>query len=159
VTGSDASILKLPNYPKPRTDQAKLTILYTPAADPDAIRTVGVPEFERFASEFTAAGFADADLRDGWAIITHDALRMASEAIRRAALSGLPSKETVRFQINRAARERNQVRGAQGPFRLHPETGDADGLKVPVIEVSPEWMFTIKAVCGIDNTRSPVMQC
>lgn len=159
VTGSDASILKRPGYPEPRPDQAKLSVLYTPAADPDALRTAGVPEFETFAAAFTGAGFAEADLRDGWAIITHDALRMTSEAIRRAAPSGLPSRETVRFQINRTARERNQVRGAQGPFRLHPETGDADGLHVPVIEVSSEWTFTIKAVCGIDSTHNPVVQC
>jgi hypothetical protein len=151
ISGSDASVLRAREdlRPNDRDENAKTVILYTPLVDPDALRQDGVKEFEQLAGQFEQMGFGTADLADGWAVITHDAMLAAADAISRAAAGRggeLPSRTDVRFEVGRTDRERNQVRGAGGTFTLDAETGNAVGRRLPVIEVDENWSFTVKGI-------------
>lgn len=151
ISGSDASILRTRDDLRPngREENARTAILYTPLVDPEALRMDGVGEFEQLSTRFERLGFDAADLADGWAVITHDALLAASDAVNRAAAGKdgeLPSAPDVRFEIERTDRERNQVRGAGGTFTLDAETGNVVGRRLPVIEVDENWSFTVKGI-------------
>jgi ABC-type branched-subunit amino acid transport system substrate-binding protein len=151
ISGSDASVLRTREDLRPNSqdDNARTVILYTPLADPDALRQDGVTEFEQLSNSFEELGFSTTDLADGWAVITHDALLAASDAVGRAAAGRggeLPSRTDVRFEIGRTDRERNQVRGAGGTFTLDAETGNVVGRRLPVIEVDENWSFTVKGI-------------
>lgn len=94
-------------------------------------------------------GFEAADLADGWAVITHDGMLAATDAITRAGAGSdgeLPSSTDVRFELGRSDRDRNQVRGASGTFTLDAETGNVVGRRLPVVEVDQNWTFTVKGI-------------
>jgi ABC-type branched-subunit amino acid transport system substrate-binding protein len=151
VSGSDASVLRARDDLKPnsRDDNAPTVIVYTPLVDPDALRQDGVAEFDQLAAQFAELGFGAADLADGWAVITHDGVLAATEAVGRAAAGRggeLPSNTDVRFELGRTDRERNQVRGASGTFTLDAETGNVVGRRLPVVEVDQNWTFTVKGI-------------
>lgn len=155
VSGSDASVLRTRNDLKPNASEnnAKTAIFYTPAADPEALRRDGVEEIGQLLTQFGRQDFGEADLADGWAIITYDAMLAASNAVGRAAAARdsneLPTRQEVRFELERTDRERNQVRGAGGTFTLDAETGDVVGRRLPVVEVDQNWTFRIKGIYDV----------
>jgi ABC-type branched-subunit amino acid transport system substrate-binding protein len=159
VSGSDASVLRTQGDLKPKANEnnAKTAILYTPAADPEALRQDGVEEAEQLSTQFERLSFDATDLADGWAILTFDGMLAATNAVGRAAAARgggeLPTRQEVRFELERTDRERNQVRGAGGTFTLDAETGNVIGRRLPVIEVDQSWRFTIKGIYDVGPPR------
>ncbi|MBP2335782.1 DNA polymerase III delta prime subunit [Saccharothrix coeruleofusca] len=153
VTGSDASMLRTRPDLRPREDQPDLAVVYTPHVDPDAARRMGITEFDRLTAEFERLGFDTADLADGWGVMMHDAMLATTEAISRSAIGAkpgeLPTRQGVRAALERSDRERNQVLGAGGAFTLDATTGNAVGRRLPVIEVSPDGAFHVKAIMPV----------
>ncbi|MGK5741348.1 hypothetical protein [Micromonospora sp. URMC 103] len=150
VTGSDASVLRTRPDLLPQGEQPKLSIIYTPHVDPDAARQMGITEFDQLTAEFERLGFDTIDLADGWSVMMHDAMLALSEAISRTANGlkpgELPTRQSVRSELARSDRERNQVHGAGGTFTLDATTGNAVGRRLPIIEVTPTGEFQIKAI-------------
>ncbi|WP_133901429.1 hypothetical protein [Actinophytocola oryzae] len=151
ISGSDASVLRTREDLRPNSQDrdADTVILYTPLVDPDALRQDGVVEFEQLTAQFEDLAFGTADLADGWAVITHDGVLAATEAIDRAGAGSdgrLPSRTDVRFELGRTDRDRNQVRGAGGTFTMDPATGNVVGRRLPVVEVDQSWDFTVRGI-------------
>ncbi|MEU2614815.1 hypothetical protein ABZ570_24995 [Micromonospora sp. NPDC007271] len=150
VTGSDASMLRTRPDLLPRSGEPSLSIVYTPLVDPDAARTMGITEFDRLSAEFERLGFDTTDLADGWGVMTHDAMLALTETISRTANGlkpgELPTRQTVRSELGRSDRERNQVHGAGGTFTLDATTGNAVGRRLPVIEIGPTGEFQVKTI-------------
>ncbi|MEU5726244.1 hypothetical protein ABZ783_31100 [Micromonospora sp. NPDC047738] len=150
VTGSDASMLRTRPDLLPRSDEPGLSIVYTPHVDPEAARAMGIAEFDRLTAEFERLGFDTTDLADGWGVMMHDAMLALTETISRTANGlkpgELPTRQTVRSELGRSDRERNQVHGAGGTFTLDATTGNAVGRRLPVIEVGPTGEFQVKAI-------------
>lgn len=153
VTGSDASMLRTRKDLRPEEGDPALSIVYTPHVDPDAARQAGITEFDTLAAEFEHLGFDKTDLDDGWAVMMHDAMLTAAEAINRAGnqlkAGELPSRQAVRAELARTDRERNAIRGAGGTFTLNSTTGDSAGRRLPVMEVTPNGEFTVKAIVDV----------
>jgi hypothetical protein len=153
VTGSDASMLRTRPDLHVRDDEPPLTIIYTPHVDPDAAQQRGITEFGQLTAEFERLAFDATDLADGWGVIMHDAMLAVSEAISRSA-NGLtpgeqPTRQAVRAERERSDRERNQVRGAGGPFTLDATTGNAVGRQLPIIQVGPNGDFQVKKIVPV----------
>ncbi|MFI9815978.1 hypothetical protein [Saccharothrix variisporea] len=150
VTGSDASMLRTRPELQPRPDQAPLAVVYTPHVDPQAAREMGITEFAALTARFERLGFDPTDLADGWGVMMHDAMLAIWDVISRASVGlkpgDLPTRLDVRAELARSDRDRNQVRGAGGPFTLDATTGNAVGRRLPVIELGPTGTFAVKAV-------------
>ncbi|MFD7660543.1 hypothetical protein ACFV4N_41760, partial [Actinosynnema sp. NPDC059797] len=153
VSGSDASMLRTRDDLRPRPGQPPLAVVYAPHVDPDAARQMGIAEFDRLAATFEELGFDTADLADGWGVMMHDAMLAMLDVINRAAVGlkagEVPSRQSVRAQLSLSGRERNQVRGAGGPFTLDGTTGDAVGRRLPIIEVGPDGVFAVRAIVPV----------
>ncbi|GAA1288219.1 hypothetical protein [Saccharothrix xinjiangensis] len=153
VSGSDASMLRTRDDLRPLPDQSPLAVVYAPHVDPEAARQMGIAEFDRLASRFEELGFDTADLADGWGVMMHDAMLAMLDVINRAAVGlkagEVPTRQSVRAQLTLSGRERNQVRGAGGPFTLDGTTGDAVGRQLPVIEVGADGVFAVRAVVPV----------
>ncbi|MCW3844954.1 hypothetical protein ONA70_33285, partial [Micromonospora yasonensis] len=150
VTGSDASMLRTRPDLLPRSSEPSLSIVYTPHVDPDAARAMGITEFDQITAEFGRLGFDTTDLADGWGVMMHDAMLALTETVSRTANGlkpgELPTRQTVRSELGRSDRERNQVHGAGGAFTLNATTGNAVGRRLPVIEVGPTGEFQVKTI-------------
>ncbi|NKE57385.1 hypothetical protein FXN61_11270 [Lentzea sp. PSKA42] len=151
VTGSDASMLRSRNDLRPKEDDAKLAIVYTPHFDPDAMREdLG---FVAIGKEFDRLGFRREDLDDGWGIMMHDAMLATTESISQAA-SGLGAGATVtrkdvRAALSRLDRKKNAVNGAGGTFGINATTGNSTGRRLPVIEVDAEGSFIVRKIIDL----------
>ncbi|ONI87930.1 hypothetical protein ALI144C_08330 [Actinosynnema sp. ALI-1.44] len=153
VTGSDASMLRSRGDLRPKDNEAKLAILYTPHFDPDAMRDDA--GFVAIGKEFDRLGFDRRDLDDGWGIMMHDAMLATTESIGQAA-SGLDAGATVtrkevRAALGRLDRKKNAVNGAGGTFGINATTGNSTGRRLPVIEVGPDGAFTVRNVVDLPS--------
>jgi hypothetical protein len=92
LSTSDASRLRAPEPDDARETKRthglgalvgghRIRLLYTPLAHPEVY--AGQADFNRFAQHFTGRGFAEDDLRDGWAIVGHDAMFTLTTAIHQ----------------------------------------------------------------------------
>ncbi|GAA4619476.1 hypothetical protein GCM10023195_88090 [Actinoallomurus liliacearum] len=138
VTGSDASAMA--DYPGPGS------IIYAALADPDVLagdRNPSRNAYLGFLAEFRRH-FDVADLRTGWAIMAHDAMLTAAQAIRRTtgpAGKDDPIPENVRNMLY-AQHATNRVLGASGDIDLGP-TGNPAHRLIPVIQVAPDGKRTV----------------
>jgi ABC-type branched-subunit amino acid transport system substrate-binding protein len=150
VTGSDASMLRTRPDLLPQDGEPELSVIYTPHIDPDAMRQLKVTEFNQLVAEFERLGFDPTDLDDGWGVMMHDAMLALSEAISRAGNGlrpgELPTRQTVRAELGRSDRQRNQIHGAGGTFTLDATTGNAVGRRLPIMEVGPTGEFQVRAI-------------
>ncbi|MDQ3577211.1 MAG: hypothetical protein M3443_06350, partial [Actinomycetota bacterium] len=153
VTGSDASMLRSRGDLRPKENEAKLAIVYTPHFDPDAMRDE--PGFVAIGKEFDQLGFPRGDLDDGWGIMMHDAVLATTESINQAA-SGLNAgaavtRKDVRAALTRLDRTKNAVNGAGGTFGINATTGNSTGRRLPVIEVGPDGAFTVRKIVDLPS--------
>lgn len=142
VTGSDAAGLQAA-LPRSQESDAPVSVIYAGIADPAALGNQQLnpdwASFARFQESFTAH-FDPADLQNGWAIMAHDALLTAANAIRKASkdLAGVPRARGVRpflYLLNDAS---NRVIGASGSFSINQDTGDVAGRRLPIVELRPD---------------------
>lgn len=138
VTGSDATGLQ---------DQLELvqpalasgvSVRYAAPADPAALRALPKPDSDQFIG-FVGSfrqHFDIADLNNGWATMTHDAMLAVTEAIRRAAGQGnVPiSPSAVRGQLFLLNFPTNAVHGGSGTFMIN-ENGERVGPTPSVLEL------------------------
>lgn len=151
VTGSDATSLES-RLPEPQNVDAPVSVIYASLADPRALASPtlnpDVAQYQRFANAFTGVnGFGSADLTDGWAIMTHDAMLAATTAIERATgqSGGIPRPGDVRSLLYLSNSPTTSVPGAGGTFMFDPKTGDAVGRRIPVLELRPDGSLTVLA--------------
>ncbi|MCO5968892.1 ABC transporter substrate-binding protein [Actinoallomurus soli] len=138
VTGSDASAMT--TYPGPGS------IVYAALADPDVLagdRNPSRAAYLSFLEEFRRH-FDVADLRSGWAIMAHDAMLTAAQAVRRTtgpAAKDDPVPENVRNMLY-AMHTANRVLGASGDIDLGPD-GDPAHRLIPVLQIAPDGRRTV----------------
>jgi ABC-type branched-subunit amino acid transport system substrate-binding protein len=139
VTGSDASSLQ--GQLKPAPGDAPVRIVYAALADPAELAAKPNGRNNRslwhaFYQAFTAR-FPAADLGDGWAIMSHDALVAADQAvIRISASQGRVTARNVLGELSDLSAS-NAVPGAAGNFGFDPVTGNPAGRDFPVLELTP----------------------
>ncbi|GAA0366291.1 hypothetical protein NE235_02630 [Actinoallomurus spadix] len=138
VTGSDASAMT--TYPGPGS------IIYAALADPDVLagdRNPSRATYLGFLEQFRRT-FDVADLRSGWAIMAHDAMLTAAQAIRRTtgpAAKDEPAPDNVRNMLY-AMHAANRVLGASGDIDLGPD-GDPAHRLIPVLQIAPDGRRTL----------------
>lgn len=153
VTASDASDLQVSLGP-PGPNDAPVSVVYTGLAEPKALEDPRWnPErevYQRFEAEFRNNGFPEADLRNGWAIMQHDAVLAAAQASRAAIGQGLhlPAPSDVLPQLYLMNDAEHVVAGAGGSFQFDPVTGDAVGRRIPILELTPEGEVEVLDVVG-----------
>jgi ABC-type branched-subunit amino acid transport system substrate-binding protein len=132
VTGSDAE--GMTGFP----GGGRVSVLYTPLADPDQLRKSGYAGYAAFVADARAyyPGFAEADLRDAWALMAHDAVLTAAQAVRLARGGEVPSSSDVKSLLYNL-HESNPVRGASGIVEMDP-AGDPYHPVVNVIRLSAD---------------------
>jgi ABC-type branched-subunit amino acid transport system substrate-binding protein len=124
--------------------EKKLSVVYATETDPHGwVRGApGTPQFfEEFYDQYLELGFAQADLDDGGAISTHDAMLIAAKAARLSARSHpdhtLPSHVDVLNQMLNL-NSLDEVPGASGKLSFSyrgADSGNPSNKPVPVIEV------------------------
>lgn len=122
---------------------AKLTVLNAATVDPEGWNRDGsrAPRsYGDFRSTFVQE-FPEGHLRDGGAIMTHDALLTASRAIRMAAPHGFASHLTPEVVLTQLLNINTQyeVNGASGTLQFSKEqpgegTGIPEGKPIPVLQ-------------------------
>jgi hypothetical protein len=148
VTGSDAVRLILDNAENKRVATAlaatenRISLIYAPLAEPSVLRTSSEPgqaeRFRKFQESFRNLGFEPEHLRTAWAIMSHDAMFTAAQAIRRAApVQGLPVPAKVRDHLYLLSSRSNSVPGASGEILIDPDTGNRVFADLPVLELRP----------------------
>jgi ABC-type branched-subunit amino acid transport system substrate-binding protein len=141
VTGSDASSLQ--GQLKRGPGDAPVRVLYVALANPAelAARPNGQNNrklYQAFVHAFTGKGFSPADLSDGWAIMAHDAVTAADQAIIEVSLAGgRVTRQAVRTELPDLSAANNSVPGAAGAFEFDPVTGNPTGRDFPVMELTP----------------------
>jgi ABC-type branched-subunit amino acid transport system substrate-binding protein len=123
---------------------ANLTVVLTATVNADGWRlnVPGTPPYYRnfvdFVAEFQRFGFDPGHLDEADAIMMHDALLTASQAVELAAGSGSPvTAGTVRDQVLNLNGQ-FAIRGASGTLSFSPESsGDPVGKPVPVLQYPP----------------------
>jgi hypothetical protein len=86
-------------------------------------------QFISFRTAFRDRHLAGGGSRDGWVIMSHDALLTATRAISNAAgqTDVAPDAGSVLGQLYLLKTSNNPVDGAGGTFQLDPNTGDPVG--------------------------------
>jgi hypothetical protein len=95
------------------------------------------PGYPAFLAAYHNRGFPDDDLLDGYAIVHHDALATAAQAIRLAAQgtpTHAPTPEDVDGQFGRLNLA-YVVQGASGTLSFPPEGGRATGQPIPIEQI------------------------
>jgi hypothetical protein len=149
ITGSDAVYLTL-NTTENRKAWTYLTdthnpisLVYAPLAEPSVLldpdRNPHAKQYEAFQEAYQAQGFNLAHLDIGWGIMAHDALLTAASAIRHATVPqyGLPEPAKVRDALYLITTPATSVPGASGPIVLDPDTGNRVGLRLPILQFTP----------------------
>lgn len=155
VTGSDAAGLQAA-LPKSKPLDAPVSVIYAGIADPAALRDQELnpdwASFARFENNFKTH-FDLADLQNGWAIMAHDAMLTAANAIRKAnkGSAGVPTALGVRPFLYLLNDESNRVFGASGSFNINQDSGDVDGRWLPIVELRPDGT---KKVLAFEQTNS-----
>ncbi|HEX2130342.1 MAG TPA: hypothetical protein VHH15_02200 [Actinophytocola sp.] len=151
---------------------AKLTVLNAATVDPGGWnrREPGTPEgYADFRTAFVETErFSGTHLRDGGAVMMHDALLTAAKAVRLAAPMGTashPTPENVNTKLLNV-NTMHRVRGASGTleFSKRPEgegTGIPDGKPIPVLQYPHpnDPRFPSKRVghlCHVETKQGPV---
>ena len=148
VTGSDASSLQ--GQLKAAPGDAPVRIIYAALADPAelAARPNGRNDrnlWHAFYTTFTKR-FPAADLGDGWAIMSHDALVAADQAvIKISAAQGQVTARNVRGELGDLSAS-NAVPGAAGDFGFDPVAGNPTGRDFPVLELTPRGALRLRGV-------------
>ncbi|MCK9896182.1 protein kinase [Frankia sp. AgB32] len=150
LTGGDASSLTLP---RSLSGDAPVSVIYAATSSPLALgdshwtSTTNFAQYSRFKADFLGQGFSPADLDDGWAILTHDAMATATKAIR--AVTGqsatLPTKEQVRDALRLLNTQNSSIPGASGTFEIDSQTGESYGRPIPLIELDADHPRTVLA--------------
>lgn len=135
VTGSDAAGVRGFAADTPAS------VIYTPLADPDQLNSAGNPTrsvFQGFLADCAKyyPPFTPADLRDGWAIMAHDSVLTAAQAVRLASGPGggtfPPPKDVSSFLYNLHAA--HKVDGASGAIEMDGN-GNPEIKAIPVIQL------------------------
>lgn len=149
VTGSDASNLQVALGPPAQTD-APVSVIYTGLAEPKALADPRWnPEhhgqYRRFEEAFRNSGFPAEDLRNGWAIMQHDAILTAATATHKAVgqLLFRPGPADVLPQLYLLNDASTRVHGAGGSFNIDSTTGNAVGRRIPILELTPEGQIEV----------------
>lgn len=148
VTGSDASSLQ--GQLKPAPGDAPVRVIYAALADPAelAARPNGRNDrnlWQAFYAAFTKR-FPASDLGDGWAIMSHDALVAADQAvIKISASQGQVTARNVRGELGDLSAS-NAVPGAAGDFGFDPVAGNPTGRDFPVLELTPGGALRLRDV-------------
>jgi ABC-type branched-subunit amino acid transport system substrate-binding protein len=148
VTGSDASSLQ--GQLKPAPGDAPVRIIYAALADPAelAARPNGRNDrnlWQAFYATFTKR-FPASDLGDGWAIMSHDAVVAADQAvIKISAAQGQVTARNVRGELGDLSAS-NAVPGAAGDFGFDPVAGNPTGRDFPVLELTPGGALRLRGV-------------
>jgi hypothetical protein len=143
ATGADFGVLRLRSR-EAELREKNLTIVYATETDAQGwVRGApGTPRyFTDFYDEFVGLGFDPADLDEGSAISTHDALLIAATAARLSTGShpehALPSNVDVLNQLLNL-NSLNEVHGASGQLSFSSrgaDSGNPSNKPVPVIEI------------------------
>ncbi|MER6993850.1 hypothetical protein ABT337_32305 [Saccharopolyspora hirsuta] len=153
VTASDASDLQVA-LGEPGPNDSPVSVIYTGLAEPKALKdprwNPTLDQYQRFEAEFRNNGFPEADLRNGWAIMQHDAVLAAAQASRTAIGQGLhlPAPTDVLPQLYLMNDPEHVVTGAGGSFQFDPVTGDAVGRRIPILELTPAGQVDVLDVVG-----------
>ncbi|MEU7552981.1 hypothetical protein AB0B01_11630 [Streptomyces sp. NPDC044571] len=140
VTGSDAATLD-PKTEGLNDPGAPISVLYVPLADPDQLASSANPDqtlYQDFATEFTRTHYGQefdkSHLASGWAVMAHDAVLTAKQAIRNATGTPQtpPSVRAVGDQLY-LLDSMNVVTGAGGVFRIDPQTGNRKSTHDPQV--------------------------
>lgn len=123
----------------------KITVAYASATDPAGwpLAVPGTPpRFADFLGAFTGAGFAQADLADGDAIATHDALLAVTEAVAQTVQARPDTSKPTPSDVSSGLLNLNGlncVRGAGGTigFGDQADPGKPIGKAIPVLEIPP----------------------
>lgn len=151
LTGSDATDLKV-SLPKSRPTDAPVSVIYATVDEEKALENDKNPDkdqYDRFKQIFTAH-FSSAELRNGWAIMAHDALLTADTAIQIA--TGQRAEPASRVNVRghlgllNAAEMGESVQGASGTFTIDDETGDRISERIPVIELRTDGTIAVRDV-------------
>jgi ABC-type branched-subunit amino acid transport system substrate-binding protein len=148
VTGSDASSLQ--GQLKPAPGDAPVRIIYAALADPAELaarpngrndRNLWQAFYATFTKRFPASG-----LGDGWAIMSHDAVVAADQAvIKISAAQGQVTARNVRGELGDLSAS-NAVPGAAGDFGFDPVAGNPTGRDFPVLELTPGGALRLRGV-------------
>lgn len=150
VTGSDASSLQ--GQLKRGPGDAPVQVIYVALASPAelAARPNGQNNrklYQAFGQAFTGKGFSPADLSDGWAIMAHDAVTAADQAIIEVSLAGSRvTSQAVRTELPDLSAANNSVPGAAGAFEFDPVTGNPTGRDFPVMELTSGGVLKVREV-------------
>lgn len=140
VTGSDAATLD-PKTEGLNDPAAPISVLYVPLADPDQLASSANPDqtlYQDFATEFTRTHYGQefdkSHLASGWAVMAHDAVLAAKQAIRNATGTSQtpPNVRAVGDQLY-LLDSMNVVTGAGGVFRIDPQTGNRKSTHDPQV--------------------------
>lgn len=120
--------------------EAKLTVVFASTTYPEGWEDgiPGTPQgYPEFLESFRSHGFDTGNLEDGGAIMMHDALLTAAEAVERAATGGqFPTAGDVRSELLNL-NGLHQVQGASGTFSFSSSDqgeGNPIGKPVPVLQ-------------------------
>lgn len=138
VTGSDAATLN-PELKQLNDPGAPISVLYVPLADPDQLADSTNPDqtlYQDFATEFSTTHYGQqfdkSHLASGWAVMAHDAVLTAKQAVRKATGTSRtpPNLRAVGDQLYLFA-STNVIKGAGGVFRIDPQTGNRQSTNDP----------------------------
>ena len=127
-----------------------MRVIYAALADPAelAARPNGRNDrnlWQAFYAAFTKR-FPASDLGDGWAIMSHDALVAADQAvIKISASQGQVTARNVRGELGDLSAS-NAVPGAAGDFGFDPVAGNPTGRDFPVLELTPGGALRLRDV-------------
>ena len=173
VSTSDAARMRVPesdsNLEPPRSKalqskafaDGRLRLIYTPLADPDALRRSeggGGSEFMQLMQLFDGAGVDQAHLDDGWAINAYDAVYTVAEAIEGLSVNRPLTRALVRGEIAgfTATGEQTQLVGANGRIGFE-NSGNRAGTPVTVrlCPLDPEGRTNTVTQPGPPGDRTP----
>lgn len=139
----------------------RLRLIYTPLADPDALRRSegdGGCEFMQLMQLFDGAGVDQAHLDDGWAINAYDAVYTVAEAIEGLSVNRPLTRALVRGEIAgfTATGEQTQLVGANGRIGFE-NSGNRAGTPVTVrlCPLDPEGRTNTVTQPGPPGDRTP----
>lgn len=139
LTGSDAAELQVV-LPKPAPTDAPVSVVYVALADPSALGNrrwnPDWDQYERFREGFEA-DFVQDDLRNGWAIMAHDAVLTAATAARMAIgqRETVPPPADVKAFLYLLNDESTKVKGAGGSFKIDLR-GETVDRRLAVMELA-----------------------
>jgi hypothetical protein len=135
---------------------APVVLEYTALAHPEqwsgAPHSPEAAQYRSFVDSYQRAGLRPphpADLQDGEAIMTHDAVLAAVKAIRDTLPQGseipLPSPEDV-VQNLAGLRQANSVPGASGKIDIDTTTGNPSQKAIPSLRLQPDQTVSFKSL-------------